>query len=90
MNLASTRICDICESICKLHCKHPRMGWFIYLCPKCDEEEYITYFPNKTQIIKNWSKRIIETIKDELKWIEPEYKNDVLEKLKEDINILTL
>ena len=82
MNLTNTKICDNCGETSKLYCRHPRMGWYEYICPKCDENEYTKYFPNTLQIIDKYTQNIYNKILKEIHYIEPQYKNDVIKSLK--------
>lgn len=46
----SDDICSVCSSTKKLYCRHPRLGWYEWICPKCNESEYYRKWPTSEAI----------------------------------------
>jgi len=57
-----TKICEKCKSVMKVHCTHPRLQWYQYVCPICDESDYNKYFPTESMIVEYESKDLFDYI----------------------------
>ena len=92
IDLEPIRICEKCESVMRLHCQHPIMQWYEYLCPKCDESVYNKLFPTEKMQVEYISKKLFDYINKDLKKynkddnLNKEILLDLIEKLNNQIN----
>lgn len=80
--------CEKCNAICKFFMNCPRLGMGWYLCPNCNEDEYLHYFPPmEYKIIHNRLKYKLEKAKNVLREFEEAYSENPKETLqKHDSN----
>lgn len=85
-DLDSTKICEKCKSVMKLHSKHARLQWFEYVCPICDESVYNNYFPTNEMIIEEESEDLFYYINKHQSECDKNLYKEILINLVEKLN----